>query len=164
MRYVILYLVAIVLANLSVVYFGPSAAVVNAFIFIGLDLTTRDELHERWHGRNLWLKMACLIAAGSLLSWFLNRDAGRIALASFAAFAGAGVADALAYHWLHGQVRFVKINGSNVAGAAVDSVLFPLLAFGWPPLWLIMVGQFVAKVGGGFVWSIALRKWRTNDI
>ena len=72
MRYVILYLVAIVLANLSVAHFGPSAAVVNAFIFIGLDLTTRDELHERWHGRNLWLKMACLIAAGSLLSWFLN--------------------------------------------------------------------------------------------
>lgn len=156
MQYVFLYLAAIVAANLLIVRFGPSVAVVNAFLFIGLDLTTRDALHERWNGRHLWLKMACLIAAGSLLSWFLNRDAGRIALASFVAFAGAGVADALTYHWLHGRTRLVKINGSNVIGSAVDSILFPLLAFGWPPLWGVMAGQFVAKVAGGFVWSWAL--------
>lgn len=161
--YVILYLAAIVAANLLIVKFGPSVAVINAFLFIGLDLTARDALHERWHGRHLWLKMACLIAAGSLLSWFLNRDAGRIALASFVAFAGAGAADALTYHWLHGRTRLVKINGSNVIGSAVDSILFPLLAFGWPPLWGIMAGQFVAKVAGGAVWSAVLwRVWRSK--
>jgi len=43
-----LYLVAIVAANLSVAYFGASASIFNAFLFIGLDLTTRDLLHEQW--------------------------------------------------------------------------------------------------------------------
>lgn len=156
MKYVILYMAAIVAANLLVAKYGPSVAIVNAFLFIGLDLTSRDALHEKWHGRHLWLKMAALIAVGSLLSWFLNRDAGRIALASFIAFAGAGMADAVTYHLLHGRARLLKVNGSNVVGAAVDSILFPLLAFGWPPLWGIMAGQFVAKVAGGFIWSWAL--------
>lgn len=32
-----LYLAAIVLANLSVAYFGPAVSIVNSFLFIGLD-------------------------------------------------------------------------------------------------------------------------------
>lgn len=156
MKYVVIYLAAIVAANLLVAQFGPSVAVVNAFLFIGLDLTARDALHEQWRGRNLWPKMALLIASGSLLSWLLNRDAGQIALASFIAFAGAGIADALVYHWLRDNSRLVKINGSNAVSAAVDSILFPLIAFGWPPLWGIMAGQFVAKVLGGAIWSFVL--------
>lgn len=162
MKYVVLYLAAIVAANLLVAEFGPSVVILNAFLFIGLDLTTRDALHERWHGRHLWLKMAGLIAAGSLLSWFLNRDAGRIAMASFIAFAGAGLADTVVYHLLHGRARLLKVNGSNVVSAAVDSVLFPLIAFGWPPLLGIMAGQFVAKIAGGALWSMVLlgRKWK----
>jgi hypothetical protein len=47
------YLAAIMAANLLVVQFGPSIAIVSAFLFIGLDLTTRDYLHEAWRGR--WL-------------------------------------------------------------------------------------------------------------
>lgn len=151
-----LYLAAIVAANLLVAQFGPAVSVVNAFLFIGLDLTTRDALHERWQGKRLWWKMLLLIGSGSLLSWFLNRNAGPIALASFVAFAGAGVADTLIYWLLGDKNRFTKINGSNVVSAAADSFLFPVLAFGWPPLWGIIAGQFVAKVGGGFIWSIIL--------
>lgn len=101
--------------------------------------------------------MLALIAAGSLLSWFLNRNAGPIALASFVAFAGAGVADTIMYWLLGERSRLLRINGSNVVSAAVDSLLFPALAFGFPLLWGVMLGQFVAKVGGGFVWSIVLQ-------
>jgi uncharacterized PurR-regulated membrane protein YhhQ (DUF165 family) len=104
------------------------------------------------------------IATGSLLSWFLNRNAGSIALASFVAFAGAGVADALVYTILGDKSRFLKINGSNVASSAVDSLLFPMLAFGFPLLWLIVFGQFVAKVGGGFVWSLVLVRLKPGEI
>lgn len=154
--YVILYLAAIIAANLLVVQFGPSVAVINAFLFIGLDLTTRDHLHEAWHRRGLVWKMALLIATGSLLSWFLNRDAGRIALASFTAFACAGAADAITYSLLGDKARLLKINGSNVVSAGVDSVIFPALAFGFPLLWGVMLGQFVAKVAGGFVWSLVI--------
>ena len=35
MFYVLVYLVAIVAANLSVAYFGPQAVIVNAFLLIG---------------------------------------------------------------------------------------------------------------------------------
>lgn len=162
MLYICMYLVAIVAANLLVAYFGPSVTIINAFLFIGLDLTARDGLHEAWRNRGLVWKMAALIGAGSLLSWLLNRNAGQIALASFVAFACAGIADALVYHSLGKRARMLKVNGSNVVSAAVDSAIFPALAFGFPLLWGVMLGQFTAKVGGGFVWSLILRMHRAN--
>lgn len=158
MPYIALYLFAIVCANLSVSYFGPSVTILNAFLFIALDLTARDKLHDAWNGRGLWWKMAALIASGSVLSWLLNRNAGPIAIASFVAFACANIADALTYQLLHDRARLVKVNGSNVVSAAIDSIVFPVLAFGWPLLWWIVVGQFVAKVTGGFIWSVILNR------
>lgn len=155
-----LYLIAIVIANLTVAYFGPPAAIANAFLLISLDLTTRDSLHDRWQGKGLWLKMLALIGAGSLLSFALNANAGPIALASFVSFAGAGLADTLMYWVLGDKAKLVKVNGSNVVSAAVDSLIFPALAFGLPLLWWIVLGQFAAKVTGGFVWSVVLGRLR----
>lgn len=161
---IILYLLAIIIANLSVAQFGPSVTILNAFLFIGLDLTTRDYLHDRWQGKGLWLKMLALIGAGSLLSYALNANAGPIALASFVAFAGAGVADTLMYWALGEKARLVKINGSNVVSAAVDSLIFPILAFGFPILWWIVLGQFAAKVAGGFIWSLVLSRFANRPV
>lgn len=161
---IVLYLIAIVLANLSVARFGPSVTIINAFLFIGLDLTTRDALHDRWQHKHLARNMAALIATGSVLSWWLNRDAGQIALASFAAFGLAALSDTLVYTLLQERAYMMRINGSNVISAAVDSVTFPALAFGFPLLFGVMVGQFVAKVAGGFVWSVVINaatgEWR----
>lgn len=156
MIYVIMYLAAVVLANLTVARFGPESAIVVAFLFIGLDLTARDQLHEAWRGDHLFLKMAVLIAAGSLLSYALNRNAGPIALASFVAFAAAATVDTLVYHMLGGYPRWLRINGSNIPSAAVDSIIFPTLAFG-AFLWPIVLGQFLAKTLGGFLWSLLFR-------
>jgi hypothetical protein len=156
---IILYLLAIVIANLLVAQFGPSVTIINAFLFIALDLTTRDYLHDRWQGRHLWLKMLALIGSGSLLSYALNANTGPIALASFVAFAGAGAADTLMYWLLGGRAKLVRINGSNVVSATVDSLIFPILAFGFPILWWIVLGQFAAKVLGGFVWSLVLTRF-----
>lgn len=150
-----MYLAAIVAANLTVVMWGPSMTIVNAFLFIGLDLTARDKLHDAWHGRMLWPKMALLIATGSALSWTINRDAGQIALASFVAFALAGAVDAGAYHLLRHRAWWQRVNGSNVLSAAVDSLVFPTLAFG-AFLPVIVLGQFAAKVAGGAMWSLVL--------
>lgn len=158
-RFVLMYLGAVVAANLTTAWLGPWMSVVNAFLFIGLDLTARDYLHESWRHRGLYSKMGLLIGAGSLLSWFLSRDAGRIGYASFAAFAAAGGVDALSYHWLSERTeRLITVNGSNAAAALVDSIAFPLLAFGWPPLVGVMALQFAAKSLGGLGWSLALRK------
>jgi uncharacterized PurR-regulated membrane protein YhhQ (DUF165 family) len=51
----------------------------------------------------------------------------------------------------------VKVNGSNLISAAVDSIVFPTLAFGAVLPW-IMLGQFAAKVAGGAVWALILRQ------
>lgn len=161
---VALYLLAIVLANLSVATFGPAASIVNAFVFIGLDITARDRLHEAWQGQGLVWKMGLLILAGSALSALLNIRALPIAVASCVAFAGAGLADALVYQLLSECAQLVKVNGSNVVSAAVDSVLFPALAFGFPLLVPVMVGQFAAKIVGGFLWSLALGGCRARAL
>ncbi len=158
------YLLAIVAANLLVVSFGPSISILNAFLFVGLDITTRDYLHDMWQGRSLWAKMLLLIATGSALSYALNKDAGPIAIASFLAFASAGVIDTLIYIILDKHNRLWRVNGSNIGAAAVDSLVFPMLAFGFPVLWLIVVGQFVAKTCGGFLWSIILNYFSTNEV
>jgi uncharacterized PurR-regulated membrane protein YhhQ (DUF165 family) len=150
-----LYLGAIVTANLSVATFGPDVVIVNAFVLIALDLTTRDRLHEIWHNRGLVWKMGALIATGSAISYLLNAGAGRIALASLVAFALAAVVDTVVFSCLKRNKWLVRSNASNVASAAVDSILFPAIAFGAFLPWIIL-GQFLAKVAGGFLWSVVL--------
>lgn len=154
-----LYLFAIVAANLLVARFGAGITVFNAFVFIAIDLSARDSLHERWRGRHLWRNMALLVGAGSLLSALLNLNALPIAAASFTAFAAAGAVDTLVYAALGHQSRLVRMNGSNIASAAVDSFLFLFLAFGvFPGFWGIVAGQFAAKVLGGVAWSWLLTR------
>lgn len=155
---VALYLFAIVAANLLVAQFGPSISVFNAFVFIGFDLTTRDALHEQWHGHGLVWKMLALIVAGGGISYALNRDALPIAVASCVAFVASETVDFLVYSALHRRSKLVKMNGSNIASAAVDSLVFPVLAFGGF-LWPIILGQFVAKTVGGALWVLVLRWW-----
>lgn len=156
---VALYLSAIIAANLTVAWWGPSVTIINAFLFIGLDLTARDRLHDTWRGNGLIWKMSLLIAAGGLISYLLNRDAGPIAVASTVAFAAAALTDAGIYHLLRRKPFLIRANGSNIPGAAVDSIIFPTLAFGSLMPW-ITLGQFTAKVLGGFVWSLILNRRR----
>lgn len=153
---VISYLIAIVAANLIVASLGAWIAPLCGFALASFDLVARDGLHDAWRNDKLWRKMALLIGTGSTLSWLVNRNAGQIALASFVAFALAGLADALLYHWLRDRPRLQRINGSNLLSSAVDSLVFPILAFGWPPMWHICFWQFVAKFSGGVLWSWVL--------
>lgn len=154
-----LYLVAIVAANLSITWWGPGISIVNAFLFIGLDLTTRDRLHEMWEGNSLVWHMFALIAMGSLLSFIINDSTGPIALASAIAFGAAAITDTLVYNLLKNVKWLWRSNGSNVFSSAVDSILFPTIAFSaFVPM--LVVGQFIAKIAGGFLWSIVLEYFR----
>lgn len=164
MKLVVLYLVAIVAANLFVAWLGPWVTPLTGFVFIGLDITARDGLHDQWNRRGLWWKMGVLIGSGSLLSWLINRGAGRIALASFVAFAVSGGIDAVVYHILRRSPRWKRVNWSNLASASSDSVLFPALAFGWPPSMEIVYGQATAKVAGGLFWSLIMNRASANEI
>lgn len=153
--YILLYLFAIIIANLLITQFGPILAIPVAFLCIGFDLTSRDKLHDAWQGKDLLWKMGLLIGSGSALSWLLNQNAGPVALASFAAFSAAACVDTLVYHLLRDKAHLFKVNGSNLFSAAVDSLVFPTLAFGGFMPW-VTLGQFAAKVLGGLLWSFIL--------
>jgi uncharacterized PurR-regulated membrane protein YhhQ (DUF165 family) len=60
--------------------------------------------------------------------------------------------DGLTYHWLRNRAWMVRANGSNMLAAAVDSVVFPTLAWGVLLPWIVL-GQWIAKVFGGLLWS-----------
>ena len=154
---IIIYLTAIVVANLTLLWFGPVASIYNAFILIGLDLSLRDKLHDQWQGKNLWLKMLILICGGSAITVALNWDALPIAIASATAFLAAGIGDALLYAKLRNYKFLIRSNGSNVVGSALDSIIFPTMAFGvlMPE---IVIAQFLAKIFGGGIWSYILLK------
>lgn len=149
---VLIYAGAMTLANLSVATFGPVVSPVNAFLLIGLDLTLRDWLHVRLRP----IQMLALICCAGILTYALNQAAGQIALASACAFAAAAFVDWAAFARLRGSWLF-RANGSNVAGAAVDSIVFPLMA-GIPLVYAPMM--FLAKVAGGAMWALLLGRKR----
>lgn len=155
MLFVIIYIASLVAANLAVAHFGPAAMPVIAFVLIGLDLTLRDRLHDQWRGRSLWPRMFALIAAAGVISYAMNPVSGKIAMASVLAFSLSSLADAVAYQLLVERSWTVRANGSNVAGAAVDSAVFPLLAFG-TAMPSIVLAQFAAKILGGMLWAAAI--------
>jgi hypothetical protein len=155
---VLIYLVAIVAANLTVAHFGPWIAPINAFLLIGLDLSIRDRLHDRWSATGrLAPRMLALIAAGSLLTYLVSPAAGQVALASLVAFALAAITDTLIYHALRRRPPLARMNGSNIGGALVDSLVFPTLAFG-QLLPAVISLQFLAKVAGGALWAFLLTR------
>lgn len=157
MIYAGIYIIALVAANLLVVWLGPWFSLVNAFVLIGLDFSLRDKMHDLWEGENLPLKMGGLISIASIISYALNPATGMIAFASLAAFTLSMIADSFAYHYLKEYKHSIRVNGSNVAGSAIDSLIFPTIAFGGLMLEIVAL-QFLAKVIGGFIWSKILRK------
>lgn len=149
---IVIYAVAMTCANLSIAAFGPWVSPINAFFLIGLDLALRDWLHVRLR---VW-QMGALIAATGLLTYILNPSAQHIAIASAVSFAVAALADWLTFTKLQGS-WLRRSMGSNVVGAAVDSLIFPTLAFG-ALMPAIVLMQFAAKVAGGAVWAWALNR------
>jgi len=157
--YSIIFVLALVFANLLVAWLGPWFSIINAFVLIGLDLSIRDKLHESWKNDKLAIKMGALILVSSLVSYLLNPATGMIAVASLLAFALSMAADTITYHFLHNKSWFVKSNGSNVAGAVVDSLVFPTIAFGGLMMDIVLM-QFLAKVLGGLVWTYFIKRIR----
>lgn len=152
---VIIYIVSLTIANLLVAWLGPWFSPINAFVLIGLDLILRDKLHEKWGDNRLVLRMFGMIATAGVISYLVNQNAGMIAIASTIAFISAMAVDSLIYHKLRHLAWWKKANGSNIGGAAVDSIVFPTIAFGVLMPQIVLL-QFVCKVVGGFVWSFII--------
>lgn len=153
-----IYAVAMTVANLLVAKFGPSVTPINAFVLIGLDLALRDWLHVRL---KTW-QMSALIATTGLLTYGLNQQAGMIAVASAVAFTVAAVVDWSVFVRMPGS-WIKRSNVSNVAGAAVDSLVFPTIAFG-ALMPHIVAMQFLAKIAGGAVWSLVINRMTEKKV
>jgi uncharacterized PurR-regulated membrane protein YhhQ (DUF165 family) len=149
---IIVYAVAMTLANLSIATFGVWVSPINAFLFIGLDLALRDWLQMQIKAR----QMAVLIAVSGGLTYTLNQDAGMIAVASAVSFTLATLADWTVFSKVTGS-WFKRSNVSNIAGAAVDSMVFPTIAFGVLMPEIIAL-QFAAKIIGGGFWAFLLKR------
>jgi uncharacterized PurR-regulated membrane protein YhhQ (DUF165 family) len=154
---VLVYATAMTAANLLVSHFGPSITPINAFFLIGLTLTMRDFLHVRISQK----KMLALILVSGAITYVLNPAAGMIAVASALAFTSAAFVDWAVFVRMTGS-WFRRANGSNVVGAAVDSIVFPTVAFGVLMPHIIAM-QFLAKVIGGAMWAWAINRWLIRD-
>lgn len=154
---ILIYTSAIVLANLAVAYLGPGITGITAFVMIGLDLALRDWLHFKLKA---W-QMGLLIVSSGFLTYLLNASAESIAIASATAFTAAAIADWFTFNTLPGS-WLLKAHGSNLSGALVDSLLFPILAFGelMPDIFL---AQFSAKILGGGLWTYLIRRYWRSD-
>ncbi len=152
---VTLWLAAIVVANLTITHYGPKASIVTAFGLIGLNLCTRDALQTWWYPKP-WLKMAALILAGSSLSYALNSSSATatIAVASAIAFASSESLEGVIYHLARRKPWVERANIAAIFGAALDSILFVWIAFGFN--WEIVTAQSFAKLAGCFVWSLLI--------
>jgi hypothetical protein len=158
------YLAAIVAAN-QLVNGHPSRAPFIAFALIGWDLVARDRLHLYWTGQHLWRNMAFLIGGGSLISAAVNPATTRIAIASCVAFGVAATVDTIVFHIRRRDRWEDRSMLSNTASAAVDSFVFPLIAFVgvyftfWSStFWTLVFTLFCAKVAGSWLWVRLLRK------
>lgn len=155
------WLLAITAANLIAAHYGPQATIYTAFALIGLTLVLRDQLHDLWQEHRA-VKMGALIVTGSALAYIVSPDAGKIGLASGVAFLASESVDAVVYHAARHWQWLERSNFSNFFGAAVDSVVFPTIAFGGL-LWGITVGQFTAKVAGALLFTLLIQRLHQPD-
>lgn len=147
-----IYALAIISANLLVSKFGPSITPINAFFLIGLDLALRNYLALKMSK----FQMAAMIVGTGVISYAVNPATGMIAIASGVAFTLAAIADWATFNTVSGQWMKRNLAG-NSAGALVDSIVFPAIAFG-SLMPAIVLAQFVAKVAGGALFGYIIQK------
>lgn len=150
---IILYAIAIIIANSLAAKFGPSITPYTAFAFIGLDLTIKDYLQVRL---TKW-QMASVIVGAGILAFAIDSSARFIAVASLIAFVVSSFADYITFRLTSGK-WLKRSMYSNAVGAAVDSIVFPTVAFGGL-MPMIVAGQFVAKVAGASLFAVLVSKF-----
>lgn len=146
-----IYLIAFVLSNFIVLWFGATGLIFTALFLIPFDFVMRCIFHETWKGKELILKLGSLVLAASILTFIINRETLNIALASSGGFILAQIFAGIFYQIFINRSYFLKVNGSDAIGILVDSLVFQLIAFS-VILPEIIVSQFILKITGGLFW------------
>ncbi len=150
-----LYLIAFVLSNFIVLWFGNVGLIFTALFLIPFDFVIRCFFHETWKGKELIIKLGILVLISSVLTFLINQDAFNIALASCVGYVSAQIFAGIFYQIFINKSYFIKVNGSDAVGILIDSVLFQLVAFSFISL-EITISQFILKIIGGFFWYYVL--------
>lgn len=146
-----IYLLAFVLSNFIVLWFGANGLIFTALFLIPFDFVMRCLFHETWKGKELILKLGLLVLTASLLTFLINQNTLNIAIASAIGFISAQLFAGVFYQIFINKSYFVKVNGSDAVGILVDSIIFQLIAFS-VVLPEITVSQFLLKIVGGLFW------------
>lgn len=146
-----LYLIAFVLSNLIVLWYGRTGLLVTAMFLIPFDFVMRCTFHEQWKGPELLLKLGTLVAVAGCISFLINVEAKNIAVASVAGFFVAQLFSGIFYQCFINKSYFIKVNGSDAVGILADSIVFQILAFSSLDL-LTTSTQFTLKIVGGLFW------------
>lgn len=156
------FVLAMAAANLSIAVFGPWFLPVTAFFAVGVVLVSRDYLHDVWRDRfggGFWPRMIAMIVAAAGISFAVDSSAARIAIASVCALVGTALAETFIFQGAFNRPWMQRSNLSNVGGAFADSLIFPVVAFGFgfEGLLLLVVTQAAMKAAGGLFWSSVAR-------
>ena len=158
----VLYIAAVVAANLLVKHYGPQAAPAIAFVAVAAVLIFRDQFADLVGSRTRsQVLQAGLIALGALATYLINENAATIAKASVIAFAASELTEQAVYLGLRNRPWMERAPWAAVPAAAVDSVLFITIAFSFN-FWII-AAQFGCKVGGAYLWANAIDRWKARS-
>ena len=146
-----LYLLAFTLSNFIVLWFGANGLIFTALFLIPFDFVMRCMFHEKWKGINLILNLGMLVAASSLITYLINKDAQHIAFGSVAGFVAAQIVAGIFYQAFIKKSYFIKVNGSDAVGIVFDSIIFQIVAFGVITPY-ITGSQILLKMVGGLFW------------
>lgn len=148
-----LYVSLFILANLLVGIFGPWITPINALVIIGADMVIRDRI--QYENGFSWAIFCCLLAG--IITFLINPETQMIAVASFVSILLAGISSALVFKLKNGNF-YSKSYPANVICAAIDSLVFPYVAFG-SIMFDISLMQFIAKVVGATLVLYIMRKF-----
>lgn len=158
-----LYLLAFVLANMLVVWFGSYGLIVTALFLIPFDFVMRCSFHETWSGWELLGKLGGLVLTSSVITYLINIEYLNIALASAFGFLTAQTFASIFYEMFKKKSFLFKVNGSDVIGIIADSIVFQYIAFGAFDFY-VFIGQFFLKVVGGLFWYwVIFEKYKLQD-
>lgn len=146
----VFYILVVILANLSTTYFGIWITPFNAFFLIGAELVLRDVMHESLSKT----KMLGIIIIAGFISFIINAESKNIAIASFVAIVVSCFVDYYVYSKTKGKWT-KRSNTSNFFSGFTDSLIFPLIAFGFFNPYIFTL-QWLAKFVGGFIWTLLL--------
>jgi len=159
----VIYILAVLVANLTATWFIPlpifGQVAVGTFVF-GFTFTQRDRMHRK--GRKFVYTVIAISAVLSALLSVAGHVPPRIILASVIAILLAETVDTEIYQRLLAKSWWHRVLKSNAVSIPVDSIFFNLVAFlgvfeaGF--LVSLIVGEIVVKFAVGAVSAI----WRSK--